>query len=380
MSTRLQRCSDPCRGAAYCAPNAIISKVVACLSYVVITSTLLLPAAPPANAIPHLKKSKTETPATLYDDYLKRMRAMNSPAPATLGSLWVSSGPLATISKDYKARNIGDLIVIHLLDNFTAASAGENKTSRQFNTNSAITGLLGKIGARNRLQNLFAANATTTLDGKGQSTLSSNVQLNFAASVLEEPPNGTLVIEAQGQHLQDRSGEIELHVGAEGGLPFAVERGGGVGSKKILQAIARANFAEEPGDGGVGVELPRSFILASGGGGEIVEKMDDDEVANVAGFVVLGDGGERAAGDPEAAERGRGGRVHGAHAFEIVVVEGGGSFGFGFLQVRDGVSGWSGRYQQRACDDDVRQTRDNFGDYGVWGAACCDPTGSGAAL
>ena len=196
MSTRLQRCSDPCRGAACYARKAIISKVVACLSYVVITSTLLLPAAPPANAIPHLKKSKTETPATLYDDYLKRMRAMNSPAPATLGSLWVSSGPLATISKDYKARNIGDLIVIHLLDNFTAASAGENKTSRQFNTNSAITGLLGKIGARNRLQNLFAANATTTLDGKGQSTLSSNVQLNFAASVMEVLPNGILVIEA----------------------------------------------------------------------------------------------------------------------------------------------------------------------------------------
>src|SRR5258707_6985729 len=94
MSTRLQRCSTPGKGAACCAANAMISKVVACLSYVVITSTLLLPAAPAANAIPHLKKSKTETPATLYDDYLKRMRAMNSPAPATLGSLWVSSGQI----------------------------------------------------------------------------------------------------------------------------------------------------------------------------------------------------------------------------------------------------------------------------------------------
>src|SRR5258708_21900028 len=118
MSTRLQRCSTPGKGAACCAPNAIISKVVACLSYVVITSTLLLPAAPAANAIPHLKKSKTETPATLYDDYLKRRRAMNSPAPATLRSLCVSSDPLATLSTDYQARNIVDLIFIHLLDNF----------------------------------------------------------------------------------------------------------------------------------------------------------------------------------------------------------------------------------------------------------------------
>jgi flagellar L-ring protein precursor FlgH len=147
-------------------------------------------------AIPRLKKSKTEAPAASFDDYLQRMRALNLPTPATLGSLWVSSGPLATISKDYKARNIGDLVVVHLVDNFTAATNGENKQARQFNTNSAITGLLGKIGARNRLQNLFAANSNTSLDGKGQSTLSSNVQLNFAASVIEVLPNGILVIEA----------------------------------------------------------------------------------------------------------------------------------------------------------------------------------------
>jgi flagellar L-ring protein precursor FlgH len=150
----------------------------------------------PSLAIPRLKKSKTETPAANFDDYLQRMRAMNPPVPATLGSLWVSAGPLATMSRDYKARNIGDLVVIHLIDNFSAATNGENKTSRQFNTNSAITGLVGQIGARNRLQNLFNANSNTTLDGKGQSTLSSNVQLNFAASVMEVLPNGILVIEA----------------------------------------------------------------------------------------------------------------------------------------------------------------------------------------
>ena len=196
MSTHLQRCCGRRRNAARCAPNALVFKVIAHLSHVVMASALLLSIAPHANAIPHVKKSKTESPATLYDDYLKRMRAMNFPAPATLGSLWVSSGPLATISKDYKARNTGDLIVIHLVDNFTAATNGENKQSRQFNTNSAITGLLGKIGVRNRLQNLFAANSATTLDGKGQSTLSSNVQLNFAASVMEVLPNGILVIEA----------------------------------------------------------------------------------------------------------------------------------------------------------------------------------------
>jgi flagellar L-ring protein precursor FlgH len=149
-----------------------------------------------SRALPRLKKAKTDTTASTFDDYLKRVRAMNLSLPETLGSLWVASGSLATISKDYKARNPGDLIVIHLVDSFTAATNGENKQTRQFSTKSAITGLLGTIGARNRLQNLFNANSATSLDGKGQSTLSSNVSLNLAAQVMEALPNGTLVVEA----------------------------------------------------------------------------------------------------------------------------------------------------------------------------------------
>ncbi len=154
-------------------------------------------AMPPAScALPRFKRAKTDTTASTFDDYLKRVRGMNPSVPETPGSLWVSSGSLATISKDYKARNPGDLIVIHLVDNFTAATNGENKQTRQFSTNSAITGLVGTIGARNRLQNLFNANSATNLDGKGQSTLSSNVSLNLAAQVMEALPNGTLVVQA----------------------------------------------------------------------------------------------------------------------------------------------------------------------------------------
>jgi flagellar L-ring protein precursor FlgH len=147
-------------------------------------------------AIPRFKKAKPETTASSLDAYLKRARDMNLPSPSTLGSLWVRSGPLASMSTDYKARNPGDLVVIHLLDSFTAATNGENKQTRAFSTNSAITGLVGTIGAKNRLQNLFNANSATNLDGKGQSTLSSNVQLNLAAQVLEVLPNGVLVVQA----------------------------------------------------------------------------------------------------------------------------------------------------------------------------------------
>jgi flagellar L-ring protein FlgH len=147
-------------------------------------------------AFPHAKKPKPDATSTLMDAYLKQARSMNQAPPETPGSLWVPSGPLASLAVDYRAIHAGDLIVIHLTDNFTAATAGENSQTRAFSAQSGITGLVGNIGTRNRLQNLFGGSSQTSLDGKGSSTLSSNVSLNLAAQVLEVLPNGVLVVQA----------------------------------------------------------------------------------------------------------------------------------------------------------------------------------------
>lgn len=146
--------------------------------------------------IPPIRKNNGQPKSSALDDYLKRVRGMNLPSPTTTGSLWVESGAFAALAADYKAHSAGDMLIIHLTDNFTAATNGENKQSRQFNTNSSLTGLLGTIGAKNRLQNLFAGNSATNLDGKGASTMSSNVSLNLAAQVIEVLPNGVLVVQA----------------------------------------------------------------------------------------------------------------------------------------------------------------------------------------
>jgi flagellar L-ring protein precursor FlgH len=121
---------------------------------------------------------------------------MNPPTPSSVGSLWVPTGPFSSLATDYKARNPGDLVIIHLVDNFTAASNAENKQSRAFSANSSITNFLGKLGSNNALQNLLNGTSSHSLDGKGASTMSSNVSVNFAAQVLEVLPNGVLVVQA----------------------------------------------------------------------------------------------------------------------------------------------------------------------------------------
>jgi flagellar L-ring protein precursor FlgH len=150
----------------------------------------------PARAWPGSKKTKTPPTSSTYDDYLARVRAMNPALPATSGSLWVDSGPLGLIAADYKARRPGDLVIIHLVDNFTAGTSGENKQSRAFTANSSISQLFGALASNNRLQSLLNANSGHSLDGKGQTTMASNVTLNLAAQVMETLPNGVLVIQA----------------------------------------------------------------------------------------------------------------------------------------------------------------------------------------
>jgi flagellar L-ring protein FlgH len=142
------------------------------------------------------KKKKPGPASASLDDYLQRVTTAGSEEPTTTGSLWVSSGELSDLAADYKAHRPGDLIVVQLVDTFSAATSGENKTSRQFSTQSAITGLLGNIGPNNAMQNLLNANSNTALDGKGASTMSSNLQLNLSGRVVEVMPNGVMVIEA----------------------------------------------------------------------------------------------------------------------------------------------------------------------------------------
>jgi len=150
----------------------------------------------PAHASPRVKKSKTPATSNVYEDYLARVRAMNKPSPGTTGSLWVDSGPLSLFATDYKACHPGDLVTIHLVDNFTAATTGENNQSRKFAAQSSVTKLIGSLATDNRLQNLLNGSSSHSLDGKGQSSMSSNVTLNLAAQVMETLPNGVLVIQA----------------------------------------------------------------------------------------------------------------------------------------------------------------------------------------
>lgn len=114
----------------------------------------------------------------------------------TTGSLWSDQGTLSDMSKDYKAHRVNDIVMIRITENTNASQTGQVKTSRQFQANTSVTALAGKLSAANNLQNLLNANSNNSLNGQGASTSTTTFTTVLAGRVIQVLPNGNMLIEA----------------------------------------------------------------------------------------------------------------------------------------------------------------------------------------
>jgi len=86
-----------------------------------------------------LNAKKRESQDDSLAKYLARVQIAQPPAPAlSLGTIWVDSGRMASLSADYKAMTTGDLITVVVVQGVTSSNAGVVGTARTFNTSSDI--------------------------------------------------------------------------------------------------------------------------------------------------------------------------------------------------------------------------------------------------
>ena len=157
----------------------------------------LLSAGAPAFAAKKLKKPPKPTPAEeALQDYLRRVREIAGETQPPAGSIWVEHGPLSDLGSDYKARNVNDLITIHILEQTQAVGSGSLQQKRDFATSSGISGLFGNVGATSGLQNLINAQSSSKLDGTASTASTSQLSTSLTGRVVSVLPNGYLVIEA----------------------------------------------------------------------------------------------------------------------------------------------------------------------------------------
>lgn len=159
----------------------------------------------PPSAAARKKAKKKDPPQESLSDYLAHAKQWTTATPLTIGSLWTPDGRLAEIGTDDKAHRLGDVVTIQLVEATTSAQQGSLQTQRTITASSGISELFGTPGAASGIQNLFSPNSSQVVNGKGQTSLATSLQVTIAGTVVEVLPGGQLVVEAV--HVVDVSNE-----------------------------------------------------------------------------------------------------------------------------------------------------------------------------
>jgi flagellar L-ring protein FlgH len=129
--------------------------------------------------------------------YLARVQMAQPPPPTlSLGSIWVDSGPMASLGSDYKAKTTGDVITIAVLQGVTSSNNSAVATARTLNTNTGITALPGRANVGG-VSSLLGLSSSEALAGKGQASSAVNLTTTLAGRVVAVLVSGNLVVEAE---------------------------------------------------------------------------------------------------------------------------------------------------------------------------------------
>lgn len=190
-------------------------------------------------------------------NYVGRVRDSAIPAAGSVGSLWSPQGAWTDLAVDYKARNVNDLIVIHIVEQTRAQSSGSVQAQREFGAGSGISGLFGPVGARSGLQALFSPSSQRSLDGSAETASSSHLSTTLAGHVVEVLPNGSLVVEA--------AREVEMNNERQSILLRGIVRPGDVTPDNSVLSTAISHLEVElEGEGVIsdGVRPPNRIVRA----------------------------------------------------------------------------------------------------------------------
>lgn len=122
---------------------------------------------------------------------------MPPPAQATAGAIY-ASGPSLQLYSDRRARDVGDLLTINLLENTqaqTSANTAASKDSKLAIGTPTVFGAPVTLGGKDILS--ASANGSRDFTGKGSSAQSNRLQGSVTVTVVQRLPNGNLVVQGQ---------------------------------------------------------------------------------------------------------------------------------------------------------------------------------------
>lgn len=114
------------------------------------------------------------------------------------GSLYTSDAAATDLLSDFRARRIGDLVFVDVIEGSTASVSSSAKRSRDSGNIGGLADALGGLPAPSAqvAAGVITAMGTRKFEGQGNTERKSDLRSRVAARVVEVLPNGDLRIEA----------------------------------------------------------------------------------------------------------------------------------------------------------------------------------------
>ncbi len=116
---------------------------------------------------------------------------------ATAGAIY-RAGPGLSLYSDRRARNVGDLLTINLIENTTAQTSATTSVDKTSEITMAAPNIAGAPLTYNGRDLLSASvNGDRGFNGNGKSAQSNRLQGSLTVTVIQRLPNGNLVVQGQ---------------------------------------------------------------------------------------------------------------------------------------------------------------------------------------
>jgi flagellar L-ring protein precursor FlgH len=117
--------------------------------------------------------------------------------PATNGAIWREDAPLSLLFVDQKARTIGDLVTVQIVEVASATKEATTQTGRSSSISAGVDAFFGleKYVPPGANPIKVAGSLSNEFDGNGKTARSGKVTATVTAVVTRVLPNGNLVVE-----------------------------------------------------------------------------------------------------------------------------------------------------------------------------------------
>lgn len=115
-------------------------------------------------------------------------------SPASPGSIYSSDGRLADLGRDFRARQVGDIVSLLVSERANASARGTTSATRKSDLNASIPALAGSRVANAALNNLAGMSGNTKMQGQGETSRATELTTTLSTRVVEVLPNGDLIV------------------------------------------------------------------------------------------------------------------------------------------------------------------------------------------